>query len=91
MNLLAAAIAPNAPRFSSAVQQINFPVRNGCPNPAHGKFFIVGSIPAECWDPARNNGAGGSKLYDSEADAIDALIAADAPIIQGADCRVISA
>lgn len=89
MNLLAASIAPNAPRFSSAVQQINYPIHRGAPNPAHGKFFIVGSIPAACWDPARNDGRGGSCLYDSESDAIAALQAAGAECIQGADCRVI--
>lgn len=89
VNFLAAAIAPNAPRFSSAVQRINYPVHNGRANPAHGKFFIVGSIPAACYDPERNGGRGGSKLYDSADDAIAALQAAGAPVIQGADCRVI--
>lgn len=90
MNLLAAAITPGAQRFSSAVQQINFPVYRGQPNPAHGKFFIVGSIPAACYDESRNNGRGGSKLYDTEQQAIDALIDAGATYIQGADCRRIT-
>jgi hypothetical protein len=90
MNLLAAAIAPNAPRFSSAVQQINHPVHQGRPNPAHGMFFIVGSIPDACYDESRNGGRGGSMLYPSEQAAIEALQAAGAPVIQGVDCRVIN-
>lgn len=76
-------------RYSSAVQQINNPIYKGAPNPANGKFFVVGSIPMACYDVQRNGGRGGSKLYDSEADAIRALIAAGAGVIQGADCRVI--
>lgn len=89
MSLLAAAIAPGAPRFSSAVQQINHPIHQGRPNPAHGMFFIVGSIPEACYDQSRNNGRGGSVLYPSEQAAIEALQAAGAPCIQGVDCRVI--
>lgn len=77
-------------RYSSAVQQINNPIYKGAPNPANGKFFVVGSIPMACYDVQRNGGRGGSKLYDSEADAIRALIAAGADAIQGVDCRVIS-
>lgn len=68
--------------FSSAVQRINYPMHKGAPNPAHGKFFIVGSIPLACYDEAK----GRSKHYDSEQEAIDALIAAGADRIQRVDC-----
>ena len=73
-------------RFSSAVQQVNYPIHNGKPNDKHGKFFIVGSIPLPCYDMARNGGSGGSRFYDTEQQAIDALIAAGAPYIQRLDC-----
>ena len=86
MNLIAANIAPRAPRFSSAIQQINHPVHNGAANPAHGMFMIVGSIPEACYDAGRNGGRGGSVLYKTEQDAIDGLIAAGAPYIQRANC-----
>lgn len=76
-------------RYSTAVQQINYPVHDGRPNPCHGLFFFVGSIPAECWDESRNGGAGGSKIYPTEDAAIRAAIAAGAERIQGADCRII--
>ncbi len=33
-------------KFSTAIQQVNYPMHKGLPNPAHGKFFFVGSIPA---------------------------------------------
>lgn len=87
---MAISMAPLGARFSSAVQQIR-PAYPGSKNPNIGKFFIVGSIPAACYDEARNGGRGGSKLYDSEAEAIDALVVAGAPVIQGADCRKIDA
>lgn len=74
-------------RYSTAIQQINYPVHNGNPNPAHGMFFMVGSIPAGCWDATRNNGTGGSKLYGTEDAAIRDAIANGATYIQGADCR----
>ena len=74
-----------AQRYSTAVQQINNPKNPGF----HGKFFFVGSIPADCYDQARNCGAGGSKIYDTEDAAIQAAIKAGAERIQGADCRMI--
>ena len=72
--------------FSTAVQQINYPIHQGKANPAHGLFFFVGSIPAACYD----HDAGRSLKYTSEADAIRAAIAAGATCIQGADCRAIN-
>lgn len=76
-------------KFSTAVQQIR-PAYPGCKNPNIGKFIFVGSIPAYCYDFERNNGRGGSKVYDSEKAAIMAAIAGGADVIQGADCRKIS-
>ena len=76
-------------RFTTAIQQINYPIHNGRANPSHGKFFFVGSIPEECWDPLRNGGAGGSKIYPTEDAAIRAAVAAGAEKIQGVDCRFI--
>ena len=73
-------------KFTSAVQQINHPIHKGAPNPSHGKFFIVGTIPMACYDVTRNGGQGGSVIYDTEVQAIDALIAAGATDIQRADC-----
>lgn len=85
MNLVAAINSAKPYRFSSAVQQVNYPVHNKQPNPAHGKFFIVGSIPMECYDTTRNDGRGGSKFYDTEQAAIDALIAAGAPVARSVE------
>ena len=75
--------------YSTAIQRINHPIHQGKPNQAHGKFFFVGSIPAECYDQSRNNGRGGSKLYDTEQDAINAAIKAGATRIQRSDCSFV--
>lgn len=84
-----------AQRYSTAIQQINYPVHQGRPNPIHGKFMFVGSIPAACWNAEKNNGPfspkGGSKYYDTEAAAILAAADAGAEYIQGADCRRVTA
>jgi hypothetical protein len=72
-------------RFPTCVMQVNYPIHKGQPNPRHGKFFFVGSIPAGCYDFERN----GSKFYDSEAEAIAAADAAGAERIQGVDCRFV--
>ena len=85
LNLMAAAMGKA--KFSSAVMgPINYPIHKGAPNPAHGKFYIAGSIPAACYDLARNDGRGGSVLYASEADSVAALIAAGAVNVQRCDC-----
>jgi hypothetical protein len=76
-------------RMPAAVQRINSPMYQGKPNPNDGKFFFVGRIPAACYDPTRNGGRGGSRIYDTEQQAIDAAIAAGADYIQGADCRIV--
>lgn len=78
-------------QFSTAIQKVNNPFHKGLPNPAHGKFFIVGSIPATCWNPDKDNGPfspkGGSRLFNTEQEAIDAAKAGGAVYIQGVDCR----
>ena len=70
-------------KFPTCIQQVNYPIHQGKPNPAHGKFFFVGSIPAECYDLER----GRSKFYATEQEAIDAALAAGAERVQGVDCR----
>ena len=72
-------------KLTTGVQRINHPVHNGRPNPAHGKFYIVGSIPAACYDATRR----GSHLYDTEADAIAAIQAAGVSRIQRCDCSFV--
>jgi hypothetical protein len=72
-------------KYSTAIQQINYPIHQGKPNPAHGKFFIVGSVPVACIDPD----TGRSKTYDTEQQAIDAVVTAGATFVQGTDCRVV--
>ena len=73
-------------RYSTAVQRINYPMHQGRPNPSHGKFFFVGSIPADCYDQDAQR----SRHYDTEEQAIRAAIKAGAEVIQGADCRAIN-
>jgi hypothetical protein len=73
-------------KFSTAIMRIDYPFHDGRPNPAHGKFFIRGTIPATCWDEERQD----SKIFDSEDQAIFAAIEGGAERIQGADCRIIN-
>ena len=75
--------------YSTCVQKVNYPVHQGKPNPAHGKFFFVGCIPLGCYDPLRNSGIGGSKLYETEQMAISAAIAAGATRIQNVNCQFV--
>jgi hypothetical protein len=89
MNEISSLMRSGGAKMSTAIQRINHPTHKGAPNPAHGKFFFVGSIPAACYDLARNEGRGGSKLYDTEASAIQAAIEAGADRIQGVDCKFV--
>ena len=89
MGELAAAMRMLSGNLSTAIQQVNYPIHKGAPNPMHGKFIFVGLIPAPCYDQTRNNGKGGSKFYDSEQQAIDAARAAGATRIQRADCSFV--
>ena len=66
--------------FPSCVSgPINFPIFKGQPNPAHGKFFVVGSVPMACH----------GVMYTTEEDAIAALQAAGATRIQRVDCSFV--
>lgn len=85
MSELAGAMRMLAAKYPTCIQQINFPIYQGKPNPANGKFYFVGSIPAACVD---ENGR--SNKYDTEEQAIRAAIAAGAERIQGVDCRFIN-
>lgn len=69
-------------QLSTAVLRINRPIHRGQPNPAHGKFFLVGSVPAACYDASR----GASHIYETEDAAIDAAFSAGATDIQRTDC-----
>lgn len=64
---------------------INMPIYKGQPNPCHGKYFFVGSIPAACYDQEKRS----SLKYDTEQDAINAAIAAGATRIQRCDCSFV--
>lgn len=68
-------------KFPTCVQRINYPIHKGQPNPAHGKYVLVGSIPADCYDFESRS----SKRYDTEQEAIDAAISAGAERIQRCD------
>lgn len=72
-------------KFPTCIQQVNYPMHKGQPNPFHGTFFFVGAIPADCYDHER----GRSKHYPTEQAAIEAAIAAGAERIQGVDCRFV--
>jgi hypothetical protein len=82
MTEMQAAMALLGGKLSTAILRIDYPVHNGKPNLAHGKFYLVGHIPADCYDWTRH----GSKLYDTEQDAIVAAKAAGATRIQRCDC-----
>ena len=71
--------------YPTAIHQVNFPLYHGRPNPVHGKFYLVGSIPIDCYDSEKKH----SKYYDTEQDAIDAAIIAGAVRIQRCDCSVV--
>lgn len=72
-------------KFPTCVQRIDYPVHQGKPNPAHGKFFFVGSVPGACI----NEETGRSKHYDTEQEAIDAALVAGATRIQRCDCSFV--
>ncbi len=77
----------------TCVQRVNYPVHKGKPNPSHGTFYFVGSIPGDCTEPrpAPGNPNGrGSKHYASEDEAITAAIAAGAKRIQRCDCSFVN-
>jgi hypothetical protein len=48
-------------RLPTSIQQIDYPVHQGRPNPSHGKFHLVGSIPVACYDREK----GRSLIYDT--------------------------
>ena len=72
-------------RYTTAIQQVNYPVHKGKPNPFHRKFFFVGAIPADCYNYEKRQ----SKFYDSEQKAINAAIEAGATDIQRCDCSFV--
>lgn len=71
--------------YPTCIQQINYPVHNGKPNPAHGKFSMVGAVPAGCYDFE----AGHSKFYETEQAAIDDAVKHGATRIQNTKCEFV--
>ena len=69
--------------FPTCIQQVNYPLHKGRPNPKHGLFYFVGRIPLACYD----GDAQRSRYYATEQEAIDAAVAAGAERLQGVDCR----
>ena len=62
-------------RMPTAISRVDYPIHKGKPNPIHGKYHLVGSVPASC-----------SKVYyDTEDEAITAAQAAGATRIQRSD------
>ena len=82
MSELQSALAMFNGDLPTCVQRINHPMHQGKPNPKHGKFFFVGTIPAECYDWQAQR----SKVYDTEEEALQAAERAGATRIQRADC-----
>lgn len=72
-------------KFPTAIQQVNYPYHKGKPNPFHGKFYFVGSIPASCYDTEKQH----SHYFDTEEQAIQAAIAGGAQRIQRVDCSFV--
>ncbi len=68
-------------RFATCVMgPIDRPIHEGRPNHAHGKFFLVGSVPASCCS------ADGRQLkYATEEEAIAAAFAGGAERVQKLD------
>jgi len=93
MSELAHAMTMLAGKFSTAIQQVNYPIHKGQPNPKHGMFFFVGSIPANCYDAEHDNGPfspkGKSKFYATLDEAIAAAKAGGADRIQRPDCSFV--
>ena len=82
-----------AGNFSTAIQRVNYPMHKGKPNPFHGTYHFVGSIPDNCYDFEHDNGPfspkGASKHYATEQEAIDAAKAGGATRIQRCDCSFV--
>ena len=71
----------NGGRFSTAIQRVDYPIQKGAPNPKHGMYFFVGSVPSACMADGR------SRFYATESDAARAAFAAGCDRVQGEDCR----
>ena len=63
----------------TAILRVDYPIHKGKPNPIHGKYHLVGSVPAECH----------KVYYETEDAAILAAQAAGATHIQRVDCSFV--
>lgn len=75
--------------FTTSIQQVNYPFHNGKPNPRHGQFFFVGTIPIECCRTDEHGHIVGSQFYPTEDEAIRAALAAGVTRLQRADCSFV--
>lgn len=70
-------------KLSTGIQRVNYPIHKGKPNPVHGKYYLVGSIPMGCYDTENRR----SLYYDTEEEAISAAIASGAEKVQNTKCE----
>ena len=85
MSEFQAAMGLLSAKLPTCVQQVNYPIHKGQPNPWHGKFYLVGTIPGACYDVEHNH----SQYYDTEQEAIDAARKGGAERIQDTKCRFV--
>jgi hypothetical protein len=79
------ALALIGAKMPTIIRQIDYPIHKCKPNPAHGKFHFLGSIPWECTEPDPTSltpDTRRSLKYDTEAQAIEAAIKNGAERIQ---------
>lgn len=70
-------------KYPTVISRVDFPVYKGMPNPVHGKYYLSGSIPVDCYDAEEKH----SKYYYTEKEAIEAAIKAGAERIQDTNCN----
>lgn len=68
--------------YSTAIQKIDYPIHQGKPNPVHGWYFLVGSIPASLYDHDRR----GSMRWPTLGEAMAAVESAGVERYQLPDC-----
>ncbi len=66
-------------RLPTVIRRIDYPMHKGQPNPSHGKYHFVGSVPVAFSDTR----------FDTEQDAITAAISAGCTRIQRWDCSFV--
>lgn len=64
-------------KLATAIQKIDYPIHKGKPNPSHGKFYFVGSVPINL------NGL----KFDTETEAIEAARKEGVERLQDHKCK----